>query len=968
MKKNIYILLLLYSLFPHCMFSQSQAVINSEYSYRRYSINNGLPENICWNLFQDSDGFIWIATSAGLVRYDGYEFKSYIRNQSTTYVTRNQNGNITAFNRNRIHTIFPDDKVESSAFDKDNSFKMLVGKSLPEGYVIYENSTANKQSLFSIQDTAKTLIFDIDLTEYPDMIEGRVYWEKGKKQIYLFEKDKIHVLSENGDEKYSIESPTIYSIVPSGNNTWVIATDGIYKLSGRTLEIVYRENFVFDQNYGIDALSDNENNLIISAFSTVYRFDGSTLEIIFNNEVVSDILLDRENNLWIATLNGLYNCFKTQIKNHTLIKNPSDGDAISSSVIDEHGNIWFASTNGELMMMNDNGIKNISYPIIKNRSFFLGFPLSSKGNLYFPGGKDAYGVLRCYDGKCEWLDIPDKQQYAHVVQFVDGNIILAGFRFLYICNPSGTIIREYKDSELFQEITSVAADKQGRIYAGGLFGVTIIDEDSIKFLPSGEEDCRVLVDENQTVWVSVRNTLCYMENDSLIPGYTFQDQIRGFHFTKNGYIIVQTISGFYVSKRMGDAFFYYNNDNGFTGERFSRRSIIEDNKGNVWLIAAKVVVSFKPERLLQKQAAPLLHLMSVKTSDNNYSWQTTEKSSIKEFTHRENNIRFNYIGLCHSEIENVRYQYNLKGFQEQWSEPITNREVTFNNLNPGKYEFQIKAYTGTPDIASEMVSFSFIIKPAFWQTTLFWVVCAALLMLSGAGIMSYFQRKKSKKLIEHLETERQLNDLKISSIRLKAIPHFNANVMAAIEYYIMNKSKEEAMRILGVYSRFMFETLQDVDKASRSLSEELEYVKMYLELEKLRFIDKFDFEVCVDDNVDADSVLLPNMILHTWAENAVKHGLSSKPSGGKLQIKAVKSDNNICVSVEDNGVGREAAANNPRISSSKQGLSILSQQIAIYNRFNRFKILQKIEDLFADGHPSGTKFSLEVPSSFIYDF
>jgi sensor histidine kinase YesM len=74
--------------------------------------------------------------------------------------------------------------------------------------------------------------------------------------------------------------------------------------------------------------------------------------------------------------------------------------------------------------------------------------------------------------------------------------------------------------------------------------------------------------------------------------------------------------------------------------------------------------------------------------------------------------------------------------------------------------------------------------------------------------------------MQRLFLEKQLNDLRIKSIRLKAIPHFNANVLSAIEFYIMNRSKEEANRLLGIYSNFTYQTLREVDKASRSLQDE----------------------------------------------------------------------------------------------------------------------------------------------------
>ena len=181
-----------------------------------------------------------------------------------------------------------------------------------------------------------------------------------------------------------------------------------------------------------------------------------------------------------------------------------------------------------------------------------------------------------------------------------------------------------------------------------------------------------------------------------------------------------------------------------------------------------------------------------------------------------------------------------------------------------------------------------------------------------------------------------------------------------------NRTKEDAMRILGIYSDFTFKTLSEVDKAARSLDEELAYVKMYLDLEKIRFLEKFDFRIQVDDEVDR-RVQLPNMILHTYCENAVKHGLMPLKSGGVLIINVSQRGSIVYVSVEDNGVGRDYAIRNPQPHSTKHGLSILNRQIEIYNRFNREKINRRIDDLSGEnGQPCGTRFTVEVPVDFAY--
>jgi hypothetical protein len=409
----------------------------------------------------------------------------------------------------------------------------------------------------------------------------------------------------------------------------------------------------------------------------------------------------------------------------------------------------------------------------------------------------------------------------------------------------------------------------------------------------------------------------------------------------------------------------YDYSNGLSDCEPGWNTMTKDLDGNVWLATQSPnVLKFNPRKLFSRKHSPRLFIEKVESSTNNVDWKPV--GNFEKLNYRNKNLKIGFAGLCFSNPHAVSYRYRLLGYQDEWSAAISENEVFFTNLPDGNYEFQLIADCGDDDTQTPIVSQHFSLTPAFWQTTWFLIVCIVLLMAASAGLALYIQRRKNRVLLERLETERELNDLRIRSIRLRAIPHFNANVLAAIEYYIMNLSKTEALRLLGIYSRFTFQTLREVDRASRSLNEELEYVKMYLELEKLRFVNKFDYQIDIEPTVDVENVQLPNMILHTYCEKAVKHGLSSKNGDGVLNSKIIQSGTLVSVSVEDNGVGREAASQNKNIPSSKQGLDILSRQIEIYNRFNETKINQKIDDLYTDGQPSGTRFTVEVPYGFVY--
>jgi hypothetical protein len=337
-----------------------------------------------------------------------------------------------------------------------------------------------------------------------------------------------------------------------------------------------------------------------------------------------------------------------------------------------------------------------------------------------------------------------------------------------------------------------------------------------------------------------------------------------------------------------------------------------DKEDKIWLLTSDNIVNFDPQKLIRQIAAPNMIVQNFAVSKDNIKWESVAGFVNTKYSYKYKNFKFSVIGLSYSATENVRYHYRLLGFQNEFSEPTKQREVTFNNLNPGDYVFEIYADAGTDETKSEVRTFAFSIKPAFWQTTWFITICIAYLMLASAGLALYVQRRKNRALLERLETERELNDLRLRSVRLRAIPHFNFNVMGAIEYYFINRPKKDAMRLLNIYSNFTYETLRRVENASNTLGEELEYIRMYLELEKIRYVDKFDFRIDVPDDVELD-VRLPNMLLHTYCENAIKHGLSPKMNNGGnlLLINIVQSNGKVNVCVEDNGVGGSTRRSTP---------------------------------------------------------
>lgn len=268
-------------------------------------------------------------------------------------------------------------------------------------------------------------------------------------------------------------------------------------------------------------------------------------------------------------------------------------------------------------------------------------------------------------------------------------------------------------------------------------------------------------------------------------------------------------------------------------------------------------------------------------------------------------------------------------------------------------------------LLSQQEDETIIIPPTPWWRQ-WWTIAlyAAAFLFLGWWILHQYETRRIRRTLFRLQREIRQKELQIQAIRLKSFPHFHANVMAGIEYMMMNKS-EETGKYMKIYSDFTNQTLSDIDNTSRSIAEEVEYTRLYLLLEQLRYGERLNYDIYVADNVNMQTQI-PNMLIYTYTQNAVKHGISNKQEGGMIYVNVTRQSNRIIVSVSDNGVGREASRKQSR-HSTKMGLRILLEQIELYNQANTEHIFQTVTDLHdAEGNATGTTFEMSIPIDYKY--
>jgi hypothetical protein len=235
--------------------------------------------------------------------------------------------------------------------------------------------------------------------------------------------------------------------------------------------------------------------------------------------------------------------------------------------------------------------------------------------------------------------------------------------------------------------------------------------------------------------------------------------------------------------------------------------------------------------------------------------------------------------------------------------------------------------------------------------------------LSILGFILLIRKLYSIQLKRRYETEKKITALQLSSIKAQMEPHFIFNVINSIGSSIYREKKDEAYQMVVRFSNMVRTLLSTSDQLYRTLHEELEFVTNFLELEKQRFPELFDFRIDIEPQTNRE-LLVPKMILQLHSENALKHGIRPKGMGGLLEISVGVENGYLVLIIQDNGIGRQAAEKLISHSTGK-GMKMLSQFFETYNKHNAKPILQEITDLADEsGQPAGTRVTVRVPVEF----
>jgi tetratricopeptide (TPR) repeat protein len=239
-----------------------------------------------------------------------------------------------------------------------------------------------------------------------------------------------------------------------------------------------------------------------------------------------------------------------------------------------------------------------------------------------------------------------------------------------------------------------------------------------------------------------------------------------------------------------------------------------------------------------------------------------------------------------------------------------------------------------------------------------------ILLIIAIGLLLWREsRLKDKRRIS--EMNRKISEITQANLRQQMNPHFIFNTLNSIQYYMYQHDKLATNNYLTKFSSLMRKVLDNSQQTSVPLSDELSALNLYLELESIRFKDKFEYKITVDDEIDPLMHKVPTMLIQPYVENSICHGLIPKEGKGFVNVDLkLKEDYILCV-IEDNGIGREAAKerNHKREGSHNSlGTQITKSRLDLVNELYGTSLHTIYTDLKDEnGEPAGTRVDIHIP-------
>ncbi|GGP02294.1 hypothetical protein GCM10010992_06100 [Cloacibacterium rupense] len=733
----------------------------------------------------------------------------------------------------------------------------------------------------------------------------------------------------------------------------------------------------------------NLKNKKILSFKNSFQDDYS-----FKISNICKIFADRENNIWIGSYNGLamlpWQNF--QIKNVTLF-NPFAKyfvEPFGSMKIGNEVLIANNTSNGLLWLNEKNEMNLIENPLLKGNFKALNgiqYLTKTKKNQIFGTSSLNLFQVDFQSKKLNYIPIKTSGVLGRIENDNLGNLYIAssnnGF---YIYNISNKNLHHFNLWDIDKTIKTNSQntisprfkDKNGNIWFGKTESVYQYNPVVKKFKKLANQKAEntgakiklsqfFAEDSVGNIWISTNDNGIFKLSKDFKTLLNFNKQNSGLpsdfcgnlFFDKQGFLWIGTLSGLAkFDAKKGKNISVITMQNGLK-ESNSAVPINFSDDGNVYINHYASLSVIDLNHYQQNLLKPKTTISAIKILDKEIPF--SENLKLKYF---QNFITIDWFSDVYNNFNQNTFAYKLEGLDKDFVETKSNT-ISYSNLESGTYTFWVKS-ANNEGVWGEPTKITFTISAPFWKSWWFYTILGTLIF---AGIY-FFNRYKINQIKERakLKTKfaQDIAALEMKALRAQMNPHFIFNSLNSIQNYILKNDSEKASQYLTKFSRLIRLILDHSNQNFITLSSEIQLLTLYIEMEDMRFEKHFESEISVDDNLDAEHILIPSMLIQPSVENAIWHGLLHKNEKGFLKIYFKKIDENLLeVTIEDNGVGRKKAEelrSKTSLRKKSYGTEITKNRIETLNKTSELQTSFEIIDLYNENeNAAGTKVLIKIP-------
>lgn len=253
-----------------------------------------------------------------------------------------------------------------------------------------------------------------------------------------------------------------------------------------------------------------------------------------------------------------------------------------------------------------------------------------------------------------------------------------------------------------------------------------------------------------------------------------------------------------------------------------------------------------------------------------------------------------------------------------------------------------------------------IAQQKYKETQYWWLISSIISILLLAALIGiiiiYFSQKRKQK--KELKIQNTIATLEQKALQAMMNPHFVFNVINTIQYFIGINESKAANQILTGFARLMRKHLEICLKSNITLFEEIQYLNLYLSLEKIRFAEKMNYSINIDNAIETEEILIPSMLIQPFIENAVWHGLLPKEDGGWIQINFTCNDSMLRIEIVDNGIGiSNSIKSRTHSQHTSRGLELIHERVHLLNKITK----TTIQITQTQTGESGTEVNISIP-------